>query len=57
MCSHLQCMQLHEYIANNSLGIPAAEPLVAGDTVIPYYFQGDDDFVLKTWLMKLYTET
>ena len=41
--------QLHEYIVTNQLDIPGSETIVPGDSAIPYFFQSDDPFALKTY--------
>ena len=47
---------LRKRIEDDDLGIPAPTPLPFGCTRIPYVFVGDDDFALKTYMMKPYPQ-
>ena len=47
--------EMKEVIENGIIGFPAADPLPNDDRSMPYFIIGDDDFPLRTWLMKPYS--
>ena len=46
--------ELKECIDDNTINFPDSDPLTNDDRDTPYYTQGDDAFLLKTFLMKPY---
>ena len=51
------CSELKQYIEEERLGIPAAEPLPHDDRDMPYFIVvADDAFALRTWLMKPFSK-
>ncbi|GAB0094378.1 uncharacterized protein DMENIID0001_096690 [Sergentomyia squamirostris] len=53
----LRDSRLGHLLENDALNFPAPEPLVPGDTPIPYFFLGDEAFGLKHWCMVPYSGT
>ena len=43
---------MKEVIENGTIGFPAADPLPNDDIPMSYFIIGDDDFPLRTWLIK-----
>lgn len=48
--------ELKECMDDQTLGVPAPEPLPHDDRDMPFFIVGDDAFALRTWLMKPFSK-
>ena len=48
---------LRQYIDDDKIHVPPAEPIPGDDKDIPYFIIGDDAFALKSWMMKPFSRT
>ena len=52
----LNASELNECLEDNSIGLPAADPLPNDDRPTPYYILEDDAFGLRTYMVKPYAQ-
>ena len=48
--------ELKECIEEDTVGVPAPEPLPHDDRDMPFFIVGDDVFAMRTWLMKPFSK-